>query len=186
MIKVKEEEVEGVKMAVRGLESRGIVVKNTILNSISYLAEQYMITGNLEYLMAAVSRIQAYLELGFCYEDNAEINDRILMELGTNRSEQFPRRVYNAERIPPVRGRVRLLLGRWTGSAYSTMKVDEIVDDIIRKVSTKEIGRYEYHSNANPNIKQSGYRNDRIFELYVEEEESFLRDVQTNHYYTFQ
>lgn len=186
MIKVKQEEVEGVKIAVRGLESRGIAVKGTIIRSISYLEEQYTLSQNPEYLIAAVARIQAYLELGFCYEDNGEMSDRILEELGTNRSEQFPRRSYSAQRIPLVRRRVRLLLGRWSSSAYSTMKVDDVVDDIICRVSEKQMGRYEYHSNDNPNTKPSRHSNDRIFELYVEENESFLKDVQTNQYYTFQ
>jgi len=186
MIRVNQEEVEGVKVAVRGLENRGIAVKNTILNSISYLAEQYTLSKNLEYLIAAVSRIQAYLELGFCYDDNAEINDKILMELGTNRNEQFPKRCYNTERIPLVRSRVRLLLGRWNGSAYSTMKIDQVVDDIICKVREKQTGRYIYHSNDNPKVKHSKYNNDRVFELYVEEDESFLRNVQMNQYYTFE
>ena len=186
MIKVKQEEVESVKVAVRGLESRGISVKNTITKSIYYMEEQYRISGNIEYLMAAVSRMQAYLELGFFYEDNAEINDKILMELGTNRSEQFPKRSYSAERIPLVRSKVRLLLGRWGNSAYSAMKVDQVVDDIICKVSKKQMGKYEYHSNNNPKRKRPGYNNDRVFELYVEEEGSFLKDVQMNRYYIFE
>lgn len=52
MIKVKQEEVESVKVAVRGLESREISVKNTITKSIYYMEEQYRISGNIEYLMA--------------------------------------------------------------------------------------------------------------------------------------
>lgn len=186
MVKVEREDVEGVKVAIRGLESRGISVKNTVIKSIAYLEEQYAVSGDREYLLAAVPRIQAYLELGFCYEDNAKTSDKILMELGTNREEQFPKRSYSAERVPLVRSKVRLLLGRWSNSAYSTMKVDQIVDDIIIKVSRKQFGRYEYHSNANPKVTRSGYSNDRVFELFVEEEGSFLKDVQANKYYTFE
>lgn len=186
MIEVKPEEVEGVKVAVRGLESRGISVKRTIIKSIDYMEEQYQISGNSEYLRAAVSRIQAYLELGFCYEDNREMSDKILMELGTNRQEQFPKRSYSARRVPLVRSQVRLLLGRWSNSAYCTMKVDQVVDDIICKVSKQQMGKYEYHSNNNPKAKRAAYSSDRVFELYVEEEGSFLKDVQTNRYYTFE
>lgn len=181
MIEINRGIVASVKIAVMRLEYENLSAKKTLVESTELLRTFYCQTKNKGYLSAAVTRIQAYLELGFCYEDNQELFDAVLHEAGTSRQLQFPKRCYCSERVPLTRSQVRQLLGRWTGSRYSTMKIQDAVDDIINKVSAEKLGKYEYHSNANP----SGGGHDMVYELYIEKDDSYLYNVQTNRYYTF-
>jgi len=182
-MEMKRKDIEVVKVAVRGLENQDISVQHTLERSIEYLKERYDDQGDPGYLIAAVIRMEAYLELGFCYEDGGKLFDDILECLGTCRKEQFPKPFYYTEKIPLTRSQVKRLLGRWNGSRYHTMTVQEVVDDIIQKVSEKQIGKYEYHSNANPNPPAGSH--DLVYVLVVEKDSSYLYNVQNNRYYTF-
>ncbi|MBQ4564588.1 MAG: hypothetical protein IJA58_08905 [Lachnospiraceae bacterium] len=143
-----------------------------------YQSDCYEQNGEKGYLHTAVARIQAYLELGFCYEQERELIDNILSELGTSREEQFPQRFYRTEPIPLTKPRIRRLIKPWSSSKYHTMSIELVPDDIIGKVMRKELGVYEYHSNANPS---GGF--DRMYILYVDPDNSYIFNMQTGKYY---
>lgn len=180
MIEVKREEVEAVKMSVRRLEYQDISAKQTLEKSIVFLMDYYTKWRDSGYLLAALIRLQAYLELGFCYNDNADEFDGLLGKLGTNREIQFPQKYY-AKRVALTRTQVNGLIERWSASPHRTMSRPEMVEDIILKVNLKMIGMYEYHSNANPIGKGVDY----VYVLIVDEQESYLYDVRNDRYYTF-
>ncbi|MBQ8813547.1 MAG: hypothetical protein IJZ85_03490 [Lachnospiraceae bacterium] len=179
MIEVNKQELECVKLSVRGLEFRGVSVMKTLVRSVEVLCEYYENSGEPGYLYAAVTRIQAYLEIGFSYESEKELFDRVLILLGTSRKEQFPRRTYAAKDILLTRPQIRRLIKPWSSSKYHTMPIDEVPDDIIDKVLGKKIGRYEYHSNANPTAAEFDY----VYILFIDEEESYIYNVQKGMYY---
>lgn len=180
MIEVKREEVEAVKMSVRRLEYQDISAKQTLEKSIVFLMDYYNKWKDSGYLLAALIRLQAYLELGFCYNDNADKFDDLLERLGVNRETQFPQKYY-AKRVALTKSQVNGLIERWSASPHRTMSRPEMVEDIILKVNLKLIGTYEYHSNVNPN----GNGVDYAYILIVDKQESYLYDVRNDKYYTF-
>lgn len=181
MIEVKREEVEVVKMSVRRLGHQNISAKQTLEKSIALLVDYYKKWEMLGYLMAALVRLQAYLELGFCYTDNEDLFDALLEALGTCKRIQFPANYNHAKRVALTKAQVDGLIERWSSSPHRTMSRPEMVDDIISRVENKTIGRSEYHSNANPKGKGLDY----VYELVVAEDESYLYDVRNDKYYTF-
>ena len=179
MIEVNKQELECVKLSIRGLEFQDISVMKTLANSIGLLCEYYRNSGETGYLYAAVTRIQAYLEMGFTYESERELFDRVLMLLGISKDEQFPKRTYAAKDIPLTRSQIRRLIKPWSCSKYHTMPIDKVPEDIINKVMGQEMGMYEYHSNANP----QGADFDYVYILYVDQDDSYIYNVQKSKYY---
>ncbi len=55
-------------------------------------------SGNTKYLEIATLHIQAYLEMGFAYEDGKELYESVLEKLGTTRELKFPRKFYSAKK----------------------------------------------------------------------------------------
>ena len=179
MIKINREEVESVKLSIRGIEYQGISAIKTLTRSIHLQYEYYGDTGNDAYLYSALSRIQAYLELGFVYDSEQELFDRILFLLGTSREELFPKRTYAAKEIVLTKPQIRRLIKPWSCSIHHTMPIDKVPDDIMDKVLNKRIGRYEYHSNAHP----LGTDFDYVYILFVDQDDSYIYNVQKGIYY---
>lgn len=178
-IEINRQEVEAVKIAVRRVERRNISSLNTLVRSIELLCDSYQQTGMKEYLLAAIDRIQAYLELGFAYEEKAELFNRVLSELGTSKEEQFPKRSYAAKTIKLTHAQIKNAICKWSSSKYHTGKKDDVVEDIIAKVNNRAYGCYEYHSNANPRDMSRDY----IYILYVDEDDSYLFSSSRNLYF---
>ena len=54
--------------------------------------------------------MQAFLEMGFVYEEFADLFDRILSEIGFDKEEVFPKRFYSAAKVKLVKGEVRKMI----------------------------------------------------------------------------
>lgn len=117
----------------------------------------------------------------FSYETARTVFNSLLEKLGTSREEQFPGKFYCSKEITLSKAQVRRVIGTWSASPYHTMPLSELVDDIICKVEDREYGRYEYHSNANPNGKGLDY----VYVLVVDAAGSYLYDVINDKYFTF-
>lgn len=179
MVDVKREDVEAVKLALKGIMRQNIPVKDTIAGSMNFLYECYQWSKDKRYLMSAFASLQAYMELGFSYEDYQEKFDWLMKELGTCRELQFTPQFYPAAVIPLSRNRIKSVIGPWSASKYHTMPISEVLDDMIGKVKEKKTGKYEYHSN----LQEDGKKMDRVFELLIGNEASYLHDVQKDMYY---
>lgn len=92
----------------------------------------------------------------------------------------FPKRFYSAAKVKLVKGEVRKMIPRWSASKYHTLPINEVVNDIIEKVTKKREGHYYYHSNQNPQKKD-----DDIYELVITNEECFFYDISRKKYYMF-
>ena len=182
MIAIRRDEVEATKLAVNRLDFHNLYPSKTLIRSIEYLLEQNSVSGDKGYLEAGLSRLQAFLELGFCYDDGESVFSELLSRLGTDKKEQFPLRAYNARKIPLTRAQISGVIDRWSPSKYHTMSKTALVEDIFQKASEKQLGVYEYHSNANP----KGRAIDRVYILYVEEEASYLYNDSLERYYIFE
>jgi len=180
MIEVNRKDVEAVKLALKVAMRKGIQAQDTLIGSIDFLNDCYEWSEDRRYLLAAMTSLQAYMELGFQYDDYREKFDQLMGHLNTFKDIQFAGQYFPVAVIALTKPRIKTVIGTWSTSKYHTMPIAEVLEDIIRKVSHKEIGNYEYHSNL-----QEESRKDHVFELLISEEASYLHDVQKDQYYLF-
>ncbi len=173
-------EVEAIKLALGTIQYSGGSVKNTFVLCLKKYLELYGTTDDDMYLNNALLHMQAFFEMGFAYEEFPVLFDEILSKAGFLRAEVFPKRFYQANKVKLIRGQVRNMIHRWSPSKYHSLSINDVVDDIIKKVKEKEIGCYFYHSNQNPKKN-----NDDLYELVISEEEIFFYDVARKKYYIF-
>lgn len=166
------DELAAIKLALGTIQYSGGSVKKTFMLCIKKYLELYDDTLDYSYLNNAMLHMQAFFEMGFAYEEYPELFELILGKAGHTREELFPKRYYHANKVKLVKGQVRSIIHRWSPSRYHTMSINDVVDDIIKKVRGHQVGIYYYHSNNNPKGND-----DNIYELVITEEETFLYDV---------
>lgn len=66
-----------------------------------------------KYLEVAKLFIQAYLEMGFLYQEGEKVFDVILNELGEQREIEYPERNYVERKIKLNKSQVRSMIKRW-------------------------------------------------------------------------
>jgi hypothetical protein len=91
--------IDAIKFAAGSLQYKNISVKQTFSDVVSQLYWYYKNLDEKDYLRVAVLHIQAYLEMGFSYEDNLELFNEILKQLGTTRELKFPKKFYASKKI---------------------------------------------------------------------------------------
>ncbi|EET61504.1 hypothetical protein BRYFOR_06679 [Marvinbryantia formatexigens DSM 14469] len=168
--------IEAIKMAAGSVQYKNLSVKTTMIKAAEQLYWYYEKLKDMRYLETAMLHMQAYLEMGFAYDEGAEVFERILEGLGTTREIQFPDKFYASKKIKLNKSRVRSMLRRWPASSRQGMKIGEVVEDIITKVRTKETGIFGYECAATGDF----------YELVVGEEETFFHDIRSGIFYTFE
>lgn len=80
--------IEAIKLAASGVHYRNLSINKTFSGAIYQLLYYYECTKDLNYLEVATLYIQAYLEMGFLYDDNKHLFDEILCKLGTTKEKK--------------------------------------------------------------------------------------------------
>ena len=182
MMRYNGMDVEIVKAGIRNVESLGLSSGEVLVQSVVWLREKYVATGDTRYLDKAVWHIYAYLELGYPYESGKAEFQTILDALGEKEDDVFSKRSLESKKVPLKKMRINQLLGRWNPGRQS-MKISEAVDDIITKVSSRQIGEYTYHCGKV--IQKDGDKTlwENTCKLYVREEEVIFQNVNKGKYY---
>lgn len=167
--------VEAIKLAAGSVQYKNLSVRNTFIDAVSQLYQYYQNSQNIKYLETAVLHIQAYLEMGFSYEDGKSIYDTILKELGITKEMKFPRKFYSANQIKLNKTQVKSMIKKWPASPHQKMKIDEVVADIIEKVEQREMGIFYYKCAVTEDM----------YELVISEKEMFFHDLRRRIFYTF-
>lgn len=167
--------VEAIKLAAGGVQYKDLSVKQTLVDAVKQLDDYYESSKDMDYLEVAVLYIQAYLEMGFVYEENKAIFGEVLNKLGTSRELKFPRKFYAARQIKLNKSQVRSMIGKWPSSPKQELRIDEVINDIIAKVKDKDIGIFYYHCAVT----------DDCYELVINEKETFFHDLRRGIFYTF-
>lgn len=167
--------VEAIKLAVGSVQYKNLSIKETFFETIERLNFYYENSQNEKYLEVALLHMQAYLEMGFPYEARKELFDATLAKMGTKREFEFPKNFYASKEIKLNKSQVRSMIKKWASSPHQTMKIDEVVADIIKRVSNREIGIYYY---------ECAVLKDR-YELTISEDEMFFHDLKRGTFYTF-
>ena len=167
--------IEAIKLAAGSVQYKNLSVQDTFMDAVSQLYQYYQNSQNIKYLETAILHIQAYLEMGFPYEQGKTVFDVIIKELGTTREMKFPQKFYSAKRIKLNKLQVRSMIKKWPASPHQNMKIDEVVADIIKKVKQREAGIFYYKCAVTEDL----------YELVISEKEIFFHDVRREIFYTF-
>ena len=166
--------VEAIKLAAGSVQYKNLSIKQTFFLSVKQLYEYYINMNNVCYLETAILHIQAYLEMGFPYDEGKEIFDLVIEGTGSTQELKFPNKFYAAKTIKLNKAQVRSMIRKWPPSSHQVMKIDEVVDDIISKVRKKENGIFYYKCAATKDI----------YELVISEKETFFHDMQMGIFYS--
>lgn len=167
--------VEAIKLATGGVQYRGLAVSKTLVNAIKHLQGYYNGSRDIRYLEVALLYIQAYLEMGFDYDNAKEVFDRVLSEVGTTREAKFPKRFYVSRQVKINKTQVRSMIHRWPASPYQKLKINDVVIDIIDKVKNKKYGIFYYQCAVTQDM----------YELVINEKEIFFHDLRKGIFYSF-
>ncbi len=176
-------EIKAIQLSLGNLESKGIPVKEVLIQSINWLYEKYKITTDIRYIYKAIWHIFAYLELGFLYEDEKAIFLEIAKCVQKDPEEIFADYIGKYRVVPLKKSAIRKLLGRWNPKLHS-MKIEDAVNDIIEKVTQKELGEFLYHSGKVIVENDKDGLWEHTFWLFVKENEILFYDVNKNQCYT--
>ena len=70
--------IEAIKLAAGSVQYKDISVKDTFIDAVFQLYQYYQNTENIKYLETSILHIQAYLEMGFPYEEGKDVFDLVL------------------------------------------------------------------------------------------------------------
>ena len=164
------------------LQNYGISAKDTIERSLGNLLCWYHESGDKKYLALALQHIQAYTNMGFAIDGQNQTVRDILQEMDKTISDFYPRGIMAGKRIRLNKTQVRSMIGKWKPSRDSPMTIGELVDDIIRKVREHQTGRYIYEYHRTDISSEAGTE---IYELVINDGESYFHDVKRFRFYTF-
>lgn len=171
-----EQNVPFLKTAIECMSLSSMSICKEVGNVVEVFKNLFSNNKERKYLNIALAFIQAYIELGFCYEDHEELFNMVLEEYGTTKNNLFQRKIYNTCKIKVNKSQIRTMIGRWPASNNKAMKISEVVNDIIEKISTHQVGRYKYINPIMPN---------NIYELIISKNESYFHDIRRKKYYVF-
>lgn len=88
--------IEVIKLTFSTLCYVELSIKQCMESVISYLVSYYDMEHDEKYLICSILHMQAYLEIGYDYDDNGELFNFILKELRTDRKQMFPKKFYQS------------------------------------------------------------------------------------------
>lgn len=171
--------IEAIKIVLGTLPYVGISVEDAMKMIVSEFEYFYEISNSEKYLQCALLHIQAYLEMGFNY--NEDFN-KILNVLGIERDDIFPKKFYT-EKIKLNKSQVRSMLGKWKPG--NTMKIGEVVEDIINRVKFQREGIVYYKNDGTKKDLQNMDSEIEVYELVINKKETYFHDIKRKKYFTF-
>lgn len=175
--------VEAVKLALNNIEMTGLDSKEVLKDSITWLYERYSVTGNWHYLEQAFPNIEAYIQLGFPYEEEQSMFDHILALLGTRRTRVMFLDESCTKTVRLNKRQVRSMIGRWNPRIHS-MPINQVVDDVIDKVKSEKEGIYTYVSGRRQLGDREVAKDEYRLLIYGHKAQFF--DVGKKRYYTIE
>ena len=175
--------MEAVKLALNNIEEAGLDSKEVLKDSIGWLYERYSVTGDCSYMKQALHHIQAYVQLGFPYEEEQRLFDRILDVLGAVKTQVMFLDERYTKTIRLNKHQVRSMIGRWNPQIHS-MPINAVVDDVIDKVKYEKEGIYTYISGRRRLEGRETARDEYRLIIYGHRAQFF--DIGKKLYYTIQ
>lgn len=178
----RKEDMEALVYTLRSLHYRGISIDQTLNKSVHHLKQFYELTNDREYLILAIMHMKAYSELGFAgiSSENEALFDEILSLAQVEKEVLFRFKLYTSQKIKLNKSQVRSMIGKWSVTRAMPMSKNQVVNDIIEKVSNRVEGHYFYiHKYKGGELGEDRY------ELVINGEECFFHDERRGYYFTF-
>ena len=179
------EEIENMYIMIfslQTLQNYGISIKKTVEKSLEHLWEWYQESGEEKYLLLAKQHMQAYMNMGFAFNEKNQTICDIINALHQTIADFAPKGYLPGKKVKLNKTQVRSMIGKWRPSRENPMTIGEVVEDIIKKVKDHQMGRYIYRYCR---TDCSSEEDAEIYELVVGEEESYFHDVRKFRFYTF-
>lgn len=174
----KRFDVETKRVLLAGLQQSGYSLEEALPEILEELRQLGSSSSSQAlYAKTAAQFILAYLELGFSYLRHRELFDPILEWAGLDslsvsafwRCNPF---------IPLKKNPVRSMFRRWPASSRNSHTIIQAVEDVLRRVSSRDIGCYQYYTARRDGTFTS------LYQLNVYEDYAIFHDVMENRYYT--
>ena len=171
-------DVETKRVLLTGLQQSGYSLEEALPEILEELRQLGSSSSSQAlYAKTAAQFILAYLELGFSYLRHRELFDPILEWAGLDslsvsafwRCNPF---------IPLKKNPVRSMFRRWPASSRNSHTIIQAVEDVLRRVSSRDIGCYQYYTARRDGTFTS------LYQLNVYEDYAIFHDVMENRYYT--
>lgn len=163
--------IEAIKIVLGGIEATGELSAKEVLSKAKEVSfAWYMNTCEEELLLRCKILLQCFGEMGFFYEDKF---DTIIKKIGWREQDLLKER---GRKVKVTKGQIRRLIRRWNPVKQS-MPIGKIIEDIIRKINSWELGVFSYTTEWN------GKEN--IYQLIIKDEALFY-DKTRNIYYEFE
>ena len=165
---------DALMMTFSVLHYTGKSVIHVLEASMRWITLMYDATNDEGYQDMLMAEIMAYMNLGFSMPKKNPILENIV-----NR-ESIMKNLYGlrrGQRISLTKTQVRSMIGKWKPSKASPMTINQVVDDIIEKVKSRQTGVYRYSCHSG---EQDTY------ELVITDEEMFFWDIRNFKFYVFE
>jgi hypothetical protein len=177
MIENERDVIEAIKLLYGTIGYRNISIEKTLEVLVDQLVTLFNKTQDIEYCKVALLHIKVYLEMGFVYEQQKDAFDFILTINNIDKDSFWDQILSKKNYLGKTD--LRRIIKRWSASKYHTKSINEVIEEIIEYVNNNRYGVYYYHSNQNPQKKEA----DDVYELIINEHESYLHDLKRNRFY---
>ncbi len=173
----REEAVKSLMFTFAVLHYQGESIRKTLEFSVGFLKDMYERTHNPKLMELVELELTAFLLMGFPLPQDEEIRD--MMKKAEIR--EFAQSCRLGKRVGVSKSQIRSLIGKWKPSKKCPMTKGDVVEDIIAKISRREIGtwRYTYQRAHTRKSEREEY------ELVITQEEMFFWDLNQFRFYTF-
>ena len=174
----KRFDVETKRVLLAGLQQSGYSLEEALPEILEELRQLGSSSSSQAlYAKTAAQFILAYLELGFSYLRHRELFDPILEWAGLDNPSVSAFWRCNPF-IPLKKNPVRSMFRRWPASSRNSHTIIQAVEDVLRRVSSRDIGCYQYYTARMDGTFTS------LYQLNVYEDYAIFHDVMENRYYT--
>ena len=174
----KRFDVETKRVLLTGLQQSGYSLEEALPEILEELRQLGSSSSSQAlYAKTAAQFILAYLELGFSYLRHRERFDPSLEWAGLDNLSVSAFWRCNPF-IPLKKNPVRSMFRRWPASSRNSHTIIQAVEDVLRRVSSRDIGCYQYYTARRDGTFTS------LYQLNVYEDYAIFHDVMENRYYT--
>lgn len=168
--------------AMHTLQYKGISLEKTLSSVLQYYTDWYQQTPDRRFLDLIELHLQSYVDMGYALDSRVTVIDRALQLLNRTADQFHPSGCFFGKAVRLNRTQIRSIIGKWKPSKHNPMTIQEVISDIIQKVSGNQYGRYiyQYHRSSDKEAQIPD-----TYELVVTQERSYFHDVNNFKFYTF-
>ena len=171
--------IEGAKLAIETLPRRSVPVTEVVAESIRTLMRYGEESGRKECGETALAQIIAWLELGMEYGLLEELFDEVLLKNQVSKTALVGRYGRPEKGSRSTKNRIRALIGRWRRGRPQDLALDEVVEDIYRRMLHDSSGCQTYLCHSADGSVFG------MIELILSDQKIVLHDRKQKRYYYF-